>query len=64
MSNEDQSDILDVEEANFIKKLQKTSGKYKGELPFKCFKYGIIIDFANKCPYPKKYDIDDEESHN
>jgi hypothetical protein len=27
----------DVEEANFIKKLQKGSGKYKGKLPFKCF---------------------------
>jgi hypothetical protein len=27
----------DLEEANFIRKLQKGSGKYKGKLPFKCF---------------------------
>jgi hypothetical protein len=42
MSHEDQSDISNVEEANFIKKLQKGSGKYKGNLPFKCFNYGRI----------------------
>ena len=50
MSHEDQSCISDVEEANFIKKLQKEYGKYKGKLPFKCFNYGRIEHFANKCP--------------
>jgi hypothetical protein len=64
MSNEDQSDISDVEEANFIKKLQKGSGKYKGKLPFKCFNCGRIRHFANKCPYPKQEDSDDEEAYN
>jgi hypothetical protein len=53
MSNEDQSDISYVEEANFIKKLHKGFGKYKGSLPFKCFNCGRIRHFANKCPYPK-----------
>jgi hypothetical protein len=53
MSHEGQSDISDVEEAKFIKKLQKGSGKYKGKLPFKCFNYGRIEHFTNKCPYPK-----------
>jgi hypothetical protein len=43
----------DVEEENFIKKLQKGSGKYKGKLPFKCFNYGKVGHFSSKCPYPK-----------
>jgi hypothetical protein len=51
----------DVEEANFIKKLQKGSGKYKGKLPFKCFKFGNVGHFATKCPYPKD-DHEDEEN--
>jgi hypothetical protein len=63
MSHEYQSDISDVEEANFIKKLQKGSGKYKGKLPFKCFNYGRIGHFANKCSYPKQEE-NDEEVHN
>jgi hypothetical protein len=50
----------DVEEANFIKKLQKGSGKYKGKLPFKCFNCGKVGNFVAKCPYPKK-DLEHEE---
>jgi hypothetical protein len=37
MSNDYQSDISDVEEAKFIKKLHKGFGRYKGKLPFNCF---------------------------
>ena len=32
----------DKEEANFVKKLKRGHGKYKGKFPFKCFKCGRI----------------------
>jgi hypothetical protein len=53
----------DVEEANFIKKLQKGSGKYKGKLPFKCFNSGKVGHFGSKCPCLKE-DPEDEEDKN
>jgi hypothetical protein len=37
-------------EAKFVKRLKKGSGKYKGKLAFKCFNYGRIGHFSNKCP--------------
>jgi predicted ATP-dependent serine protease len=49
-----------VEEANFIKKLHKGAGKYKGKLPFKCFNCGKVGHFVAKCPYPKEYSKDEE----
>jgi hypothetical protein len=30
------------DESNFVRKLKKRFGKYKCELPFKCFKYGKV----------------------
>ena len=59
----DQNEEHDVEEANFIKKLQKGSRKYKGKIPFKCFNCGKIGHFQSKCPYPKKdYEDEDDKS--
>jgi hypothetical protein len=51
-------------EAKFVKRLKKGSGKYKGKLPFKCFNYGRIGHFANKCPHKgKDQTCDDEEKY-
>jgi hypothetical protein len=62
--NENQSDISDEEEANFIRKIKKGFGKYKRKLPFKCFNCGKIEHFANKYLYPKQEDNDDEKAYN
>jgi hypothetical protein len=52
-------------EAKFVKRLKKGSRKYKGKLPFKCFNYGRIGHFANKCPHKRKdQTCDDKEKHN
>ena len=45
-----------------MKRLKKGSGKYKGKLRFKCFNYGRIGHFPNKCPHKRKdQTCDDEE---
>jgi hypothetical protein len=55
------SDIDDIE-ANFVRRLTKGSGKYKGKFPFKIFKCGKIGHFENKCPHKRKdHTYDDEE---
>jgi hypothetical protein len=46
-------DIEEIE-ANFVRTLTKGSGKYKGKLPFKCFKCGRIGHFESKCPHKIK----------
>jgi hypothetical protein len=60
--NED-SEPDEIEE-KFVKRLKKGSGKYKGKLPFKCFNYGKIGHFENKCPHKgKDHTCDDEDKH-
>ena len=48
-----QLENLADEEALFISKLEKGTGKYKGNLPSKCFNCVSIGNFSNKCPYTK-----------
>jgi hypothetical protein len=49
--NEKSDNELDVEEDNFFIKLKRVLGKYKGKFPFKCFNFGEVGHFADKCPY-------------
>ena len=44
---------LDEEEVNFVRKLNRASGKYKGKIPFKCFNCAEVGHFFSKCPYTK-----------
>jgi hypothetical protein len=52
------------EEENFMRKLKKGSGKYKGKFPFKCFNCGKVGHFVAKCPYEKNESSDNEEDYN
>ena len=47
--SKNQSEHLDDEESLFIKKLERGTVKYKGNLPLKCFNSGRIGHFASKC---------------
>ena len=53
VSSKNQSENLDDEQALFIKKIERGTNKYKGNLPLKCFNYGRIGPFDPKCPYSK-----------
>jgi hypothetical protein len=55
---------LDTKEENFVRKLKKGSGKYKGKFPFKFFNYGKVGYFAAMCPYAKNERSDNEEDYN
>jgi hypothetical protein len=57
------SDDSDEDEQidNFVRKLKRGIGKYKGMLPLKKFNCGKIGHFENKFPYAKKSDSDEEE---
>jgi hypothetical protein len=61
-TNEELSNISDEETTNFINKLKKWTGKYKGRIPLICFNCGKIGHVANKCPHPNQKENDDERT--
>ena len=44
------------EESNFVKNLQRGSGRFKGKLSFKCFACGRVGHYVAKCPHKDKLD--------
>ena len=60
-NDDDESD--NEEEANFMRKLKRGTGKYKGKLALKRFECGRIGHFASKCPYKGNPNSDDKNSH-
>eukprot|EP00253_Pinus_taeda_P033627 PITA_33627 len=42
------------EESNFVKNLQRGTGRFIGKLPFKCFTCGRVGHYVAKCPHKDK----------
>ena len=42
------------EESNFVKNLQRGSGRFRGKLPFKCFACGRVGHYVAKWPHKDK----------
>jgi hypothetical protein len=58
--SDDSEEYEDV--ANFLRRLKKGTGKYKGMLPLKCFNCDGVGHFSNKCPYKKNKGNEEDDS--
>jgi len=63
-SNSSKNAILedDEEVANFVRRMKKGTGKYRGKLPLIFFNCDGIGNFANKCPHKKKKRNEEDDS--
>eukprot|EP00253_Pinus_taeda_P016456 PITA_16456 len=52
--------LEEEEESNFVKNLQRGTGRFRGKFPFKCFACGRIGHYAAKCPHKDKLDKDEQ----
>ena len=44
------------EESNFVRNIQRGSGRFRGKLPFKCFTCGRVGHYAARCHHKNKND--------
>ena len=61
-SLKNQSENPNDEEAFFINKLERGTGKCNGKLPLKCFNCGRIGHFSSKCTYTKQDENEEKET--
>jgi len=61
-SDSDAEEQSDGSKSNFVRKMKRDKGKYKGKLPFKYFNCGDVDHFTSKYPYNKN-DKNDQGSH-
>jgi len=52
--------VSEEEEANFVKKLQVVTGRFRGKLLFKCFSCGSISHCVASCPYKENHEKENE----
>ena len=55
------SNVSHEKEADFVRKLKRGCGKYKGKLHFRCIKCCRVGHFSSKWPFKECIDTDSDE---